>query len=102
MEVKKETFTGIIQYCHISNLENFLADIDPEEIFGEKPIKWEIGTDSVDVGGNYGQDQDFTWVKFAFKNDMTIRLNELKDKYSEYDLLIEIDDNEVISGKAKI
>jgi len=90
MEVKKEAFIGIIQYCHTSNIENILEDLNPEEFFGEKPIKWELGTDSVDVGGPYGADQDFTWVKFTFKNDMTIRLNELKDKYSEYDLLIEI------------
>jgi hypothetical protein len=92
IETQNKLFTGSIQYCHTSNSEKFLEDLNPEEIFGVKPLKWEVGTDSVDVGGQYGADQDFTWVKFAFRNDVTVRLNELKDKYQDYDLIIEIDE----------
>jgi hypothetical protein len=63
-----------------------LLILESEKFFGEKPIKWVVGHDSVDIGGPYASCQNFTWVEFIFENDMSDKLNELTKKYPDEEI----------------
>ena len=65
-----------------------LLDLNPEEYFGEIPVKWETGWDSADAGL---MEQYYSWAEFVFKSDVSELLNALPDKFPDNEWIIEID-----------
>ena len=76
----KSNFKGRIQCSEAETSYQTLLDLNPVEYFGEIPLKWETGWDSVDTG-DMTPEQYYSWVEFVFKNDVSKMLHKLSETF---------------------
>ena len=82
-------FKGSIQCYQSEASYEVLLEIDPEEYFGEPPLKWETGWDSADIG-DMTPEQYYSWAEFVFKNDVSEKLYKLPEVFPDNEWDIEV------------